>query len=184
MRTDEIFVIVGKQKSGERDCDDQSDQTEKCPPDGERKENYGRIHAHGFADDFRSEHKILYRLHDTVDGDHLPEQRPETDLAADGYHHTYKCGGYKRNELEIGHHVEQSDEHAQDYGHRQTDNKEADTEQYTYDERHQCLSAEIVVHGTFDIAAYLEHYPAVFGHDHPPEPRRNLFIVEHDEDHI
>ena len=88
----DIFVIISEQESGEWNGYDQSDKAQKCPPYRERKEDDGRIHAHGFADDFRGKDEVLYGLHYDIYRHRFPKEWPEVHIAAHRTHYADECG--------------------------------------------------------------------------------------------
>jgi hypothetical protein len=86
--------------------------------------------------------------------------------------------------LQIGHHVQQPDEHSEHDGQRHADYGKSDAEQDADAERHESLTAEIVVHAVFDVACHGKHYGAALRGHHTAEAAEQTFVVEHYEHYV
>ena len=86
-------------------------------------------------------------------------------------------GRYEAQQLQVGHHVQQSDEHAQTYSHGEVDNQKTNAEQHTYTEGHKTLSAEVFVHALLHVADNLARNAAVAVGEHLYPTSGELFVV-------
>ena len=180
----EHAAVVGDEDGGEREGDDQADEAEEGAPDGEGEEDDGGVEPHGLAHDARSEEHILDDLHDAEDGEGGKEETPEAAPLVGALDHGEGDGGYKANELEIRHHVEQTDEHAQADSHGEVDDEEADAEQHADAESDERLTAEVGAHATFDILGDAPAEVAVLGGDKFDPTLGDALVVEQDEEEI
>ena len=108
----------------------------------------------------------------------------EFHVRVHGVYNAEQCGGYYRYELQIGHHVQQPDEHSEHDGQRHADYGKSDAEQDADAERHESLTAEIVVHAVFDVACHGKHYGAALRGHHAAEAAEQTFVVEHYEHYV
>ena len=93
-------------------------------------------------------------------------------------------GGDEPQQLQIGHHVEQSDEHAQADCHGEVDNQEAYAKEHAHTESYQSLASEVFVHAFFNIAHQLYGKAAIAGRHQGRPALCNAFVVEQDEKRI
>ena len=92
------------------------------------------------------EEHVLYGLYHSEDRECHEQDDPEVLSRVGCLEHGQQDGRDEAHDLEVGHHVEQTDEETQSDGHREADDEEADTEEHAYTERYERLSAEVGVH--------------------------------------
>ena len=86
--------------------------------------------------------------------------------------------------MEIGHKVKDSDEQPQAYGHGEVEDGEPDAEHHGHAERHQSLSADIVVELPLHILRQLMPEGAILLWEDANPILCEVFVVEQDEEHI
>ena len=180
----DILVVIGQEEGCQRQGDDEADKAEERAPDREREQDDGGIETHGLAHDLGGKEEVLDALHDDINGHARPPYRPEVDVGVGAVDEAEDGRRHDGDELEIGHHVEQADEEAEDDGEGQADDDEADAEEDADAEGDESLTAEVVVHAVFDVVADAVGARAVFWGHHALEAAKQALVVEHDEDDV
>ena len=127
---------------------------------------------------------IKLDLHHGEYGDGGGKNQPEIASGVCRFQDGEDDGGDKTEELQVGHHVEGTDEQSQSYCQREVDNQEADAEQDTYAERHESLSAEVAVHALLHVVQQAGDERAVFLRDKVDPSFGNAFVIQQDEDDV
>ena len=102
--------------------------------------------------DFRCEDGVLDDLYNGKHDKYHEHDNPEILSCVSCLHNSQQDSRYKAYQLQIRHHVEQSDEHAQTHSNGEIDDQEADTEQDAYAKGDKCLTSEILIHTHLYIA--------------------------------
>ena len=118
---DNVLLIVGQQESGEGKCDNHADKSEQGAPDRQGEEDDGGIEPHRFAHNFGRKNVVAYTLAYEINQQTLAEHWPELHRPLHRIDETNSGHGDKGDILEIRYHVEHSDEYAEDYRQRDTD---------------------------------------------------------------
>ena len=151
MFLDDEALVVSQQQRRHRQGDNHAHNAQQRAPDRERQQDDGSIQSHHLTHNLRSEEGVLNELDNTEHDDHHQHDKPEVLSGVGCLDNSQQDGRDEANQLEVGHHIEQSDEHAQTNSHREVDDKEPDAEQDTYAEGYDALTTEILVHTFFDV---------------------------------
>ena len=106
--------------------------------------------------DTRHENHIFNKLYDNKNDDTPNNKPPETLSGLGRLQHAQQQGGQETDHLQIGHHVEQPDKEAQQYGQRQPHDGKAYAEKYAHQESHTGLPTEIAIHAHLHIVEHFE----------------------------
>ncbi len=93
-------------------------------------------------------------------------------------------GWNESKSVEIWHEVEHSDGESDRDGERQTDDAEADGEEYADEEGYECLSAEVFVHAVLDVVEDAGDEVALALWNHAYESLAHCLIVHKDEEEV
>lgn len=84
--------------------------------------------------------------------------------------------------MEVRHEIEDADEYAETYRHRETDDGKADTEEYAHNESHHALSTDVTVEGTFNVVhKLLPERSVILREDLYPVVGKFLIVKEYEE---
>ena len=101
--------------------------------------------------DLWCQERVLDSLYDGEHNEHQQHDHPEVLPRVSGLHDGEQDGRHETYQLQIGHHVEQTDKHAQPNGNGEIDDQEANAEEDAHTEGNQRLTTEILVHADLHI---------------------------------
>ena len=148
---DDVLLVVIDEQGGHGQGDDHAEDAEQRTPDGERQQDDGGVKTGDVTHDLRREEGVLDNLHHSKDHQGHEKDEPEVITGIGSLDDSEDNGGDESHQLEIGHHIEQSDEHAEGDGQREVDDEETDAKEDTHAEGHQGLTAEVLVHTLLDV---------------------------------
>ena len=181
---DDVAFIIGNEDSGERQGDDESDETEQGSPNGKAEQQDGWVESHGLAHDLWGDDHVDDNLHDDKYGNGRNQDNPEVLPGVHGLEECQEDGRDEGKGMEIGHHVHDADEYAEADSHREIDDGETDTEEDTHGEGHEALAADVTVEGFLHVVH--QRFPEganFFREDAYPVFCEEL-VVEQDEEHV
>ena len=178
------MLVIRNEQRRERQSHNESDKSQQRAPYRQRQQDEHRIDAHVFAHDSRREHKVLNGLHHTINADGVGAHHPEVAATCHGINQAQEYGNRYRHQLQIRHHVQQSDEQAQHHSHWQANNRKPYGKHHAYNSSNQCLRTEIKAHASLYIAYHIEHAIAVAHRHRRMHTAHNLVIVDEQENQV
>ena len=167
-----------------RQGDQQSQHAKQLAPDGQGQEDHGRVEPGRLAHDPGNQYGVLDDLYDDEHGDHEAQHNPDTLTRAQGPGDCEQHGRDETHDLQVGHHVEQSDKKPQQDPHRQSDQPEPQREEQADDEGDQGLGTEVDTHGLREVRNHVKHHRLVLFRNQVLPSFRDLVEIQQDEDQV
>ena len=180
----DVSLPICHDDGGERQGDNQSDESEQGAPDREGEEQDGRIQAHCLSHDFGCDDEVDDDLHDAENQYGGAEHCPEVLSCVGGFQHGEEGCRDECQCVEVWHEVHDADEDSQSDSHGETDDGKADAEKDTHGECHESLSADVVVEFALHVSHEFIPEGAVFLRENLDPVLGEVFVVEQDEEHI